>query len=66
MKAPQDFGCMPIGWYLNHSDTPNAVLGAIVNDDWEWHASRDIAAGEEILVDYNVFLEPGEAKEYYY
>lgn len=25
MICPQDFGCMPVGWYLNHSSAPNAI-----------------------------------------
>lgn len=43
-----DFGCMEIGWYLNHSDTPNAYH----DDAFDYFASRDIAAGEEITIDY--------------
>lgn len=42
------FGCMSIGWYLNHADTPNAHR----DDDFEYFASRDIAADEEITIDY--------------
>jgi len=43
-----NFGCMAIGWYLNHSDAPNADH----DEDWEYFANRDIAAGEEIVIDY--------------
>jgi hypothetical protein len=42
------FGCMSIGWYLNHSETPNAHH----DEDYEYFASRDIAADEEITIDY--------------
>ena len=24
LVCPEDFGCMPVGWYLNHSKSPNA------------------------------------------
>jgi len=43
-----NFGCMSVGWHLNHSDTPNAAHDAA----WEYHATRDIAAGEEVTIDY--------------
>lgn len=66
VKGPQDFGCMPIGWYLNHSNDSNAKRGKSVNDHWEFYAARDIAAGEEILIDYNSLEEPEEAREDYY
>ncbi len=59
--APRDFGAMDVGWYLNHSDTPNAH-----HRDFEYYASRDIAAGEEITIDYNSLGEPEELKEVYY
>lgn len=60
--CPRDFGNMPIGWYLNHSFTPNAVR----DDVYKWFAARDIAADEEILIDYNCLDEPDEEKEDYY
>lgn len=44
--VPHTFSKMEIGWYLNHSPTPNAER----NDGWR--AARDIAAGEEITIDY--------------
>lgn len=40
---------LEIGWYLNHSDKPNAYH----DDEYRYYASRDISAGEEILIDYN-------------
>ena len=61
LACPPDFGCMPIGWYLNHSRTPNAV-----HRDFEYYALRDIEAGEEILIDYNTLEESDSAKESYY
>ncbi len=61
LMCPADFGRMPIGWYLNHSKTPNAL-----NKDYDYYASRDIKEGEEILIDYNSLQEPEEVKEDYY
>lgn len=59
--CPEDFGEMPVGWYLNHSKEANAV-----HRDFNWYAKRDIVAGEEILIDYNSLEEPESAKEEYY
>lgn len=42
---------MAIGWYLNHSETPNAE---ILRDDVVV-AARTIESGEEILINYGVF-----------
>lgn len=40
---------MCIGWYLNHSDTPN-----VYRDDRDnFFAIRDIKKGEELTIDYN-------------
>jgi len=43
-----DFGCMALGWYLNHGTQANAHH----DETWEYFASRDIAAGDEITIDY--------------
>ena len=61
LACPDDFGRMPIGWYLNHSQIPSAA-----HTNWEYYATRDIAAGDEITIDYNTFEESEEAKEDYY
>ena len=45
---PLDFARMSIGSYLNHAEEPNAHHDA----DYNYHASRDLAPGEEILIDY--------------
>jgi len=50
---PPCFNRMAIGWYLNHSDAPNAST-----EGDEVHAIRRIQAGEEITIDYRK-LEPG-------
>ena len=59
--CPPDFSAMPVGWYLNHSRTSNAV-----HRDFHWYAALDIKADEEILIDYNTLEEPKEAREDYY
>ena len=46
---PANFSCMPCGWYLNHSDTPNSYH----DEGYKYYASRDIEEGEEILINYN-------------
>lgn len=60
--APERFDRMSVGFYLNHSDTPNIVRIApslVI-------AIRDIKAGEELLLDYNQLDEPSRLKEPYY
>jgi len=44
--VPKNFSYMEVGWFLNHSKTPNA------EHDGKWIALRDIEAGEEITIDY--------------
>lgn len=60
--CPMDFGQMHVGWYLNHSNSPNTYP----DSDYKWYASRDIKAGEEITIDYNTLNEPEDGKEDYY
>jgi SET domain-containing protein len=43
--------------YLNHSETPNVIS---LNDGEEFEAIRDIAIGEELLVDYGTIVESKE------
>ena len=62
LVCPEDFGCMPAGWYLNHSSKGfNAV-----HKNFDWFADRDILAGEEILIDYNALEEPLQDRSEYY
>ena len=61
VRCPKDFGCMEIGWHVNHSSAPNAE-----HKKYEFYALRDIAVGEEITIDYNTLEEPEEAKEDFY
>ncbi len=46
---PRDFNRLSIGWYLNHSPEPNLAHDA----RHDYYAVRDIAAGEELLIDYD-------------
>jgi SET domain-containing protein len=43
----RSFSHMHVGWYLNHSDQPNAH-----HERFKYFASRDIDANEEITIDY--------------
>jgi SET domain-containing protein len=43
--------------YLNHSDTPNVIS---INEGEYFEATRDIAAGEELLLDYGTILDCAE------
>ena len=43
--------------YLNNSETPNVIS---LNDGEEFQAIRDIAIGEELLVDYGTIVECDE------
>ena len=48
--CPLDFHRMSIGWYMNHSGQPNVRTSRELN--FEYYATRDIEAGEEIVCDY--------------
>ncbi len=50
--APSDCGQMAVGWYLNHSVTPNAY-----QERYQYFAARDIEAGEEITINYRTLNE---------
>ena len=60
--CPKKFNHAWIGWYVNHSHNPNTEM----LEKESYYATRDISAGEEILIDYNIFNEPEEFKEDYY
>ncbi|HVX23770.1 MAG TPA: SET domain-containing protein [Candidatus Saccharimonadales bacterium] len=60
-NCPRDFDNIEMLWYLNHSFEPNAdkrVDG--------YYSSKNIAAGDEIVIDYNSLNEPEDKKEAYY
>ena len=46
---PRSLNRMSVGWYLNDSEEPNLAHDA----DYDWHALRDIRAGEELLIRYD-------------
>jgi len=46
--CPKSFNQMSLGWYLNHSDIPNARI----TDDYAI-SLRNISLGEEITIDYS-------------
>ena len=48
VTRPADFSRLDTIWFLNHSDNPNAGH----DENYVYAALRDIAAGEEILIDY--------------
>lgn len=72
--CPGRFDRMEIGWYLNHSSTPNIAKKSEVSHaeaventkERTVHAIQDIKAGDEILIDYNYLDEPEHLKEDYY
>ena len=47
--CPLDFRKMSVGWYLNHSETPNVDSS---KDCGEYFANRDIELGEELTIAY--------------
>ena len=72
--CPERFDRMEIGWYINHSSTPNIAKESRAPNaetarnikERAVHAIQDIKAGDEILIDYNYLHEPEHLKEDYY
>lgn len=72
--GPEQFDRMEIGWYINHSDTPNIARDFVEYTNEEinsfkarpFTAIQDIKAGDEITVDYNYLAEPEHLKEEFY
>jgi len=48
------FKKMDVSLYLNHSDTPNIIS---INDGEYFETIRDIASGEELLIDYGDIVD---------
>lgn len=48
------FKTMDVALYLNHSDQPNITS---IDEGAEFEALRDIAAGEELLIDYGQIVD---------
>jgi SET domain-containing protein len=55
--ADYGFKIMDLVNFLNHSDTPN-IISLQEGEDFE--AVRDIASGEELLIDYGEIVETEE------
>lgn len=67
--GPQQFDRMEIGWYINHSATPNIAQKTVIIENEEEciiYACTDIKVGDEILINYNDLNEPEHLKEDYY
>lgn len=71
--APERFDRMEIGWYLNHSSTPNIAKKNLLQHDQvsdrvqkPFFVIKEIKAGDEILIDYNYLNEPDHLKEDYF
>ena len=50
---PPSLNQLSVGWYVNHSDSPNVEAG----DDGRFRALRRIAKGEELTADYRTFVD---------
>ena len=48
------FKKMDVSLFLNHSDSPNIIS---INDGEYFEATRDIEAGEELLIDYGGIVD---------
>ena len=48
------FKKMDVSLFLNHSDAPNIIS---INDGEYFEATRDIEAGEELLIDYGAIVD---------
>lgn len=49
--APANFNQITMGWYLNHSESPNVT----VTSDLQFVTSGLIAKGEEVLANYSTY-----------
>lgn len=72
--GPEKFDRMEIGWYINHSKTPNIARDFVEYTTEELNnfksrpfvAIQKIKTGDEITVDYNYLNEPDNMKKEYY
>ena len=53
LGVPPTLNMLSVGWYVNHSDTPNVEAG----DDGRFRTLRRIRVGEELTADYRTFVE---------
>ena len=54
--CPSSFNQMTVSWYLNEP-RPKQKANVECRGDYMFYALRDIAAGEELTVDYGTFSE---------
>jgi SET domain-containing protein len=54
--CPANFGLMTVAWFLNEPK-PGQKPNVGSRTDYTFYALRDIAAGEELTVDYSTFSE---------
>jgi len=69
--CPERFDRIEVGWFINHSSTPNIARKNVITDvesfkERTLYAIQDIKAGDEIYIDYNSLNEPESLKEDYY
>ena len=53
VKGPSNFNNLTVGWYLNHSDSPNVRC----DENFDFITTREIKNGEEITADYTKYDE---------
>ncbi len=53
LGVPKNLNRLSVGWYVNHSESPNLVAG----DDGRFRTLRRIRAGEELTADYRTFVD---------
>ena len=53
LGVPRSLNRLSVGWYVNHSDSPNLASG----DDARFRALRRIRRGEELTADYRTFAD---------
>lgn len=51
--CPANFNQLTMGWYMNHSDTPNVEI----DENYDFRTNRDIEDGEELTINYKTFSE---------
>jgi hypothetical protein len=52
IKGPSNFNNLPVGWYLNHSDTPNVRFE---ENSGDFISMRRIEKEEELTADYTTY-----------
>jgi SET domain-containing protein len=53
LGVPPNLNRLSVGWYVNHSDTPNLAAG----EDGRFRTLRRIRKGEELTADYRTFVD---------